>query len=114
MTGCEEGDIVLVRFPFTDLTSIKKRPAVVLSTRAYADRFGDVVLMPLTSQIEQDASLALSQWKASGLVKPTWVKPVIGTLSIRLIERHLGRLMAADEQCIRAGLATLVADRWKG
>ena len=114
MTECEAGDIVLVRYPFTDLTTDKKRPAVVLSPRAYGDRFGDVVLMPLTSRIEQEPSLALAQWKASGLLKPTWVKPVIGTLSMQLIERHLGRLTEADEQCIRAALAIFLADRWIG
>lgn len=112
MTECETGDIVLVWFPFTDLATTKKRPAVVLSPRAYADRLGDIVLMPLTSQIEQDASLALSHWKASGLAKPTWVKPIIGTISMRLIERRLGRLTDADEPCVHAALATLLADRW--
>ena len=114
MTACEAGDIVLVRFPFTDLTADKKRPAVVLSPRVYADRFGDVVLMPLTSQADQEVSLALSQWKASGLLKPTWVKPVIGTVSMRLVERHLGRLTDPDEQCIRAALAIFLAIRWIG
>ncbi|MCI0491378.1 MAG: type II toxin-antitoxin system PemK/MazF family toxin [Planctomycetes bacterium] len=112
MTKCDAGDIVLVRFPFTDFTTSKKRPAVIISPRTYTDRFGDVVLMPLTSQAEQEALLALSQWQVSGLLKPTWVKPIIGTLSTRLIERHLGKLTAADEQCIRTALGVLLANRW--
>jgi mRNA interferase MazF len=58
MTRYEASDIVLVRYPFTDLTTSKKRPAVILSTQLYTDRFGDIVVMPLTSQADPDPALA--------------------------------------------------------
>jgi len=112
MTSFDAGDIVLVRYPFTDLSTSKKRPAVILSPRTYADRFGDVVLMPLTSQPDADTSLAITQWRVAGLLKPSWVKPIIGTLATRLVEKHLGKVAATDEQCIRAALAVLLEARW--
>jgi mRNA interferase MazF len=112
MTSFDAGDIVLVRYPFTDLTTSKKRPAVILSPRIYADRFGDVVAMPLTSRREPEPPLALSQWRAAGLLKPTWAKPIIGTLSTRLIEKQIGKLSAADVPCIRAALAILLEAQW--
>jgi hypothetical protein len=31
MTPFEPGDVVLVRFPFTDLTAVKKRPALIVA-----------------------------------------------------------------------------------
>ncbi len=47
----EFGDIVLVPFPFTSQTASKKRPAVVVSSRAYNAAKPDVVLMAVTSQL---------------------------------------------------------------
>jgi mRNA interferase MazF len=32
MPSCSKNDIVLVRYPFTNLTGLKVRPAVVVST----------------------------------------------------------------------------------
>ena len=33
--GCSFGDVILVPFPFTDQTTTKKRPAIVVSSDAY-------------------------------------------------------------------------------
>jgi mRNA interferase MazF len=35
MTDYKFGDIVLVPFPFTDQTTTKKRPAIIVSSNAY-------------------------------------------------------------------------------
>ncbi len=34
-TGYSLGDVILVPFPFTDQTGLKKRPAVVVSSAEY-------------------------------------------------------------------------------
>jgi mRNA interferase MazF len=41
MTRYNFGDIILVPFPFTDQSTLKKRPAVVLSAAAYNNNHGD-------------------------------------------------------------------------
>jgi mRNA-degrading endonuclease toxin of MazEF toxin-antitoxin module len=114
MMNCDSGEIVLVHYPFTDFSTLKQRPAVVLSPRDYTDRFGDVILMPLTSQPDSDPALALSQWRAAGLIKPSWVKPIIGTISIRLVQKRLGKLADADVSCVRAALSSMISTPWVG
>jgi len=42
---------VLVSFPFTDLTSSKRRPALVVSPEAFNEAMQDLVLVALTSQL---------------------------------------------------------------
>jgi mRNA interferase MazF len=50
-TGYRQGDIVLVSFPFTDLASAKRRPAVVISPNAFHFAQEDLILAAVTSQI---------------------------------------------------------------
>ena len=45
------GDIVVIPFPFSDLTATKKRPALVLATLD----FEDVILCQITSKIKLDS-----------------------------------------------------------
>ena len=50
MTHYNRGDVVLVPFPFSDQTTTKKRPAVIISSNTYNDTFRDIVIMAITSQ----------------------------------------------------------------
>jgi mRNA interferase MazF len=50
MTAYKRGDIVLVPFPFSDQTTTKKRPAVVISFSRYNAVSQDTVIMAVTSQ----------------------------------------------------------------
>lgn len=45
------GEIVLIPVPFTDLTSSKKRPVVVMSNNEYNSKSDDVICVAITSQI---------------------------------------------------------------
>lgn len=49
----KQGDIVLIPIPFTDLTSTKKRPVLVLSKSDYNKRADDVVVAAITSNLEE-------------------------------------------------------------
>ena len=53
-TRYKRGDIVLVPFPFTDLSSSKRRPALVVSPDWFNSSNQDLVLVAITSQIGDD------------------------------------------------------------
>ena len=111
MTSYEFGDIILVSFPFTDQTASKKRPAVVVSSKAYHDEQPDLVLMAITSQPRPQGTVGevvVSQWQKAGLLKPSVIKPVLATIERGLVLRKLGKLEAADRKALQLALSTIL------
>lgn len=108
----EFGDVVLVRFPFTNQTALKQRPAVVISSRAYNIAKPDVVIMAITSQLHSPSSLGevrIGQWQAANLLKPSVIKPVFATLEQNLILKTLGKLEPSDQVALHQSIATVLA-----
>jgi mRNA interferase MazF len=109
MIACNAGDVVLVRFPFTDLSSAKQRPALVISPAAFAERHGDIVLLPLTSRPQPDDGIAIECWQQAGLLQPTWIKPLIATLAATMLTRTLGQIDRTDRPRVTHALRLLIA-----
>jgi mRNA interferase MazF len=114
MTRFRPGDVVLVQFPFTDLTTSKKRPAIVLSAPSFTARQGDVVVMAMTSQPQRESRLRLARWQSAGLPKPSWLKPVIGTIAAALVVRRMGRLHSADLPRVRLAIRQAIVPAFLG
>lgn len=107
MTSYKFGDVILVPFPFTDQTTSKKRPAVVISSDAYHSQYADIIVMAITSQ-SRTASLVgevmITEWQKAGLLKPSVIKPVVSTLERTLVIRKLGELKEGDRQALQNAL----------
>ena len=103
MTGYDRGDVVLATLPFSDLTGIKQRPAVVVSAPHPSV---DLLLLPLTSQLDhlQSGEFALADWKAAGLLFPSAVKRGLFTLDKTRINRRFGTVTAADRERLDGAL----------
>jgi len=61
MSNYSKNDIILVRYPFTDLSSSKVRPAVVVSAPHSSDDFFVVPLTSKTTSLLQ-GEFMLSDW----------------------------------------------------
>ena len=83
MSDYEFGDVVLVPFPFTDQSTTKQRPAVVVSSTRYHTERPDLILMAITSLQRESppvGELSVRGWQAAGLLKPSAIKPILTTL----------------------------------
>ncbi|MEX0801466.1 MAG: type II toxin-antitoxin system PemK/MazF family toxin [Dehalococcoidia bacterium] len=98
-TSYSRGDVVLVPFPFTDLSGQKKRPAVVVSSNTYNQSQDDLVLAQLSSQVSRPVptdEYLLTGWQQANLLHPSVVRPKLFTIDSSLIIRALGQLSAID------------------
>jgi len=97
-TSFSQGDVVLVPFPFTDLSAIKQRPALVLSPERLNKVHSDLVVAAITSQVpaapgEDEILLSGSELKRAGLPKPSIIKlGKIFTIHQGLIRKKLGHV----------------------
>ena len=106
-TGYSFGDVVLVPFPFTDQSGVKKRPAVVVSSARYHTERRDLVIMAITSQLRPlpaFGEFTVAEWKKAGLIAPSAVKPVFTSIEKRLVLKKLGQLQPADVRFLRASI----------
>jgi mRNA interferase MazF len=97
-TSYRRGDVVLVPFPFTDLTGSKQRPALVVSSDAFNASHDDVLLVAITSRVPATLSsnevvISSTDLGPSGLLKPSVVKTAkLITIHQALIRKSIGKM----------------------
>jgi len=96
--NCSRNDVVLLPIPFTDLTSRKVRPAVVVGQDG-----ADLFLVPISSVLP-NTDVPVQQWHAAGLNVPSGIKAQIATVEAGLVVKIVGTLAAADRQSLDARL----------
>jgi mRNA interferase MazF len=88
---CSRNDIALLPIPFSDLSSQKVRPAVVVGKNK-----NDLLVVPITSQLF-NTDMVLSDWRSEGLNVSCGIKGQICTIEERLVRKVVGRLSANDQ-----------------
>jgi mRNA interferase MazF len=94
-----------VPFPFTDHPVAKRRPAAVLSSRAFNDENGHAVLAMITTGARSawPSDIALTDLGTAGVQHPCVVRWKLFTLPNGLILRKLGALATKDRLAVFNG-----------
>ena len=103
MPSYSKHEVILVRYPFSDLSSSKVRPAVVVSTSHPSQ---DIFITPLTSKTGSlmAGEFVLSEWKAARLNVVTAVKRGVYTVHESLIIKAIGQLAKVDADQLEQSL----------
>jgi mRNA interferase MazF len=109
----DQGDVVLIPVPFTDLSSQKRRPVIVISSTAYNRTSPDVVVVAMTSSpVAPPYSFRIT---SADLVEGSLNRPgtvrvdKIYTLAQSIIQKKFGKVSGPVLQQIRQLLSDLTA-----
>jgi len=103
----DRGDLVLIPYPFTDLSTSKRRPVLALTP---PDSYGDFIGLPVTSRPRPSQGIAIVQGDMvqGKLPAPSWIRTDrIVTLSAGLVIKVVGRVSdrivteAVEQFCLR-------------
>jgi mRNA interferase MazF len=84
------GEIVLLKFPFTDGKTFKRRPALIIND--FND--GDIIVCRVTSQIYKTKNnIYIENWEKSGLRLPSVIRVhKLATLEKDMVEMVMGKI----------------------
>lgn len=106
-----QGEIVLIPIPFTDLSSQKRRPVVIISNDAYNNTSSDMVVVAMTSNpasVDYSFTISSTDLEKGTLNRPSKIRvDKIYTLSQTLIVKSFGKVNAKTLERIRQALKTL-------
>jgi mRNA interferase MazF len=99
------GDIVLLKFPYTDGKTYKKRPALLIND--YSD--GDVIVCRITSRLYKTGNdIYIEDWQQSGLKLPSVIRVhKLATLDKDMIERIMGKTNANIKNKVKMLISNL-------
>lgn len=104
-------DVVVVPFPFTDRSTTKRRPALVLSdAKAFNKQVGQSLLAMITSARNSDWPLdvEIADLDSAGLPSASVVRMKLFTLDDQLVIRKAGALAESDRKGVLPMLRQLL------
>lgn|SRR4030042_405624 len=99
------GNIVLLKFPFTDKQTFKRRPALVIQDC----NDGDIIVCRITSKIyDSDKDIFIDNWEKSGLKLPSVIRVhKIATLEKGMVDSILGKIDESLKEKVKSIIARL-------
>jgi len=113
MTRFEPGTVVLVRFPFTDLTGSKQRPGVVVSSPEHQRSGRDLIVAAISGQrVDEPGAFdhVVTDWKTAGLLMPSVVRcGKLVTLERTMVRQPLGTMSSPDFDAVMGSVRRALA-----
>jgi mRNA interferase MazF len=103
MPSYSRSEVVVVRYPFSNLSGSKVRPGIVVNAPHTSQ---DVFIVPLTSKVSSllAGEFMLSDWKQAGLNVPSAVKRGLYTVHQSLVVQAVGRVSNSDNAILEQSL----------
>jgi mRNA interferase MazF len=106
---------LLIPIPFTDLSSQKRRPVIVVSNDVYNRKTGDIVVVAMTSNpatVDYSFTITSSDLEQGQLNRPSKVRvDKIYTLSQSIVVKTFGRVNSKVLDYIRSLLEDLTVKK---
>lgn len=110
--SCEQGEIVLVPFPFSDLSCTKNRPVLVLSKTEYNNLTEDIVTAGITSNLKDtnySVIIGNDNLESGALPNVSMIKvDKLFTIDKSLIILKIGKLDKQTFECVKQELFKLI------
>jgi mRNA interferase MazF len=111
----KQGEIVLIPIPFTDLSSQKRRPVVIVSNDAYNRTSPDIVVVAMTSNpasVDYSFTITSTDLEKGMLNRPSKIRvDKIYTLSQSIVVKTFGQVNAKTLERIRQTLQDLTGKK---
>ncbi len=100
----------MVPYPFQDIPVAKRRPALVVSGRAFNERNGQTLVAMITTAKETHwpSDVAISDLAMAGLLQPCILCMRFQTLPNAIFVRPLGRFGSLDRLACERALADML------
>ena len=110
-TTFSRGTVVFVNIRFTDDSSSKARPAVVVSADGFHAARDDVLVVPLTARLARRrfGDYVLKDHAAAGLPRASMAKGLVTAIAAVAVDHVLGNLASKDLSGVDQLLRTILA-----
>ena len=110
MINYNRGDILLVKFTFSECEGSKHRPALLLSTKEYNDNRQELIIAAITSNLKRRlvGDTKINNWEKAGLLYPSLVTAIIRTIKKNMVDHKLGKLSENDFRVVEKNLKDIL------
>ncbi len=103
----EQGEIVLIPFPYSDLTGVKKRPALIVSNKKLNN--SDDRLCCLITSNKPKEGILINSFQKGKLPFQSWVKPHrLFTVNKKIVAKSLCRVTKGFHKKVFDGIVEYI------